>query len=66
MYFGQFAVLNAALDSGTVKTEAFYIYFINMCVDVEMRDEQIVLFYLFHELLFRKILLLLTIGWCNR
>lgn len=48
------AVLNAALDSGTVKTEAFYIYFINMCVDVEMRDEQIVLFYLFHELLFRK------------
>lgn len=48
------AVLNAALDSETVKTEAFYIYYINECVGDEIRDEQIVLFYLFHELMFRK------------
>lgn len=48
------AILNAFLDNGTAGKEGFCTYFINECVEDEIRNEQIVLFYLFHELMYRE------------
>ncbi len=45
------AILNAALDSGTVGKSGFCKCFINKYVNDEMRNKQIILFYLFHELM---------------
>ena len=47
------AILNAALCSGTAGKSGFCAYFINQYVDEQIRDEQIVLFYLFHDLMYR-------------
>lgn len=48
------AILNAALDSETAGKGGFCACFINEYVCDEMRNEQIVLFYLFHELMYRE------------
>lgn len=47
------AILNAALDSDTAGKSGFCAYFINQYVDAQIRNEQIVLFYLFHDLMYR-------------
>ncbi len=47
------AILNAALDSEIVGKSGFCAYFINQYVDAQIRNEQIVLFYLFHDLMYR-------------
>lgn len=47
------AILNAALCSGAAGKSGFCAYFINQYVDEQIRDEQILLFYLFHDLMYR-------------
>lgn len=47
------AILNAALDSDAVGKSGFCDNFINQCVDGQIRNKQIVLFYLFHDLMYR-------------
>lgn len=48
------AILNAALDDSVVREGAFCAQFISRCVGGDMRDRQIVLFFLFHELMYRN------------
>lgn len=47
------AILNAAVDSGVAGKSGFCSRFINQCVGDQIRNEQIVLFYLFHDLTYR-------------
>lgn len=47
------AILNAALYSGVAEKSGFCACFINQYVDNQIRNGQIVLFYLFHDLLYR-------------